>query len=177
MYVRLPHALSRSSASIACAVLLSLAPLTARAEEAPTLRSALADVIDPNPTRNTPRLPRVDIDATGDATVMFAIQNADDDADAVRAGALADALALLRAAYASPDGPRITSLTVLGTFPFKSTKGKSVREAPVLRAVLSAERAASVNWDDLTPDGLDDWWLQGAFANALGAAQADAPME
>ena len=162
---------------VACAVLMGLAPLTARAEEAPELRSALAGAIDPNPTRNTPRLPRVDIDATGDATVMFAIQSADDDADATRAGALADTLAILHAAYASPDAERITSLTVLGTFPFKSTKGKSVREAPVLRAVLSAERAASVNWDALTPEALDDWWLQGAFAGAVSAAEADAPVE
>jgi hypothetical protein len=131
-------------ASAAAAVLLALAPLGAQAEEAPTLRSALASVIDPNPTRNTQRLPSVDIDPNGDATVIFAIQNADDDADAIRAGALADTLALLQAAYTSPDAERIASLTVLGTFPFKSTKGKSVREAPVLRAVLSAERAAAL---------------------------------
>jgi hypothetical protein len=164
-------------ASVVTAALLALAPFAARADDAPTLRSALASAIDPNPTRNTPRLARVDIDPMGDATVMFAIQNAEDDADAVRAGALADALALLQAAYSSPDAEHITSVTVLGTFPFKSTKGKSVREAPVLRAVLSAQHAASLTWDDVTPDALDDWWLQGAFADALGAAEANAPVE
>lgn len=164
-------------AALACALLMGLAPLTTRAEPAPDLRSALAGAIDPNPTRNTPRLPRVDIDAAGDATVMFAIQDADDDADAIRAGALADTLAILHAAYASPEADRITSVTVLGTFPFKGTKGKSVREAPVLRAVLSAERAASLNWDDITPDALDDWWLQGAFAGALGTTESHTPVE
>ena len=126
----------------------------------------------------------VDIDDAGDATVIFAIRNAADDADATRSGALADALSVLRAAYQSEDASRISTLTVLGTFPFKSTKGKSVREAPVLRAVLSAERAGELAWDNLTPGdvpaAVDVWWLQGAFAGALSASaetEAQAPAE
>jgi hypothetical protein len=63
----------------------------------------------------------------------------------------------------------VTTVTVLGTFPYQGTKGKSVRESPVLRAVMSADHAGRVNWDQLSPADVpttvDVWWLQGAFAN------------
>jgi hypothetical protein len=68
-----------------------------------------------------------------------------------------------------PPPSGVSSVTVLGTFPFQGTKGKSVRESPVLRAVLSADRAGQIDWNDLTatdvPKAVDVWWLQGAFAN------------
>ena len=57
--------------------------------------------------------------------------------------------------------------------PPRPAKGKSVREGVVLRAVLSADRAAVVQWDRLTPSDLpgvvDTWWMQGAFANVDAA--------
>ena len=69
---------------------------------------------------------------------------------ATRDGALSDTLTILRTVYAPAIGG-VSTATVLGTFPFKGTKGKSVREGVVLRAVLSADRAAFVQWDRLTP--------------------------
>ncbi|MDQ3812002.1 MAG: hypothetical protein M3336_17105 [Chloroflexota bacterium] len=145
-----------------------------QAEHASELYDALAASLQPGTNRAAPRLQRATIDATGDTTVVFAIRASNDDAEAVRAGALADTLTVLRTVYQSPDANRVSMLTVLGTFPFKGTKGKSVRESPVLRAVLSAERAALLELDALTtsdlPTALDVWWLQGAFANAEGAA-------
>ena len=81
---------------------------------------------------------------------------------------MADTLTVLRTVYESSPVSGVTSVTVLGTFPFQSTKGKSVRESPVLRAVLSADRAEQIDWNQLTPNdvpnAVDVWWLQGAFA-------------
>ena len=171
----------------ACAVALlavGLAPSATAApaaqadgSSAPQLYAALAAALDPDTNRPAPRLARVSVDPTGDATVVFAIRNEQDDADATRARAVADTLTVLRTAYASEDASRISTMTVLGTFPYKGTKGKSVRESPVLRAVLSADRAAQLDWDALSPDDLDHavdvWWMQGAFAGAISATPDD----
>jgi hypothetical protein len=117
------------------------------------------------------------MDPSGDVTVSFAIRDIGDDPPAIRAGALADTLSVLRGVYGSDEAGRVRTLTVLGTFPFKGTKSPSVHESPVLRAVLSAERAAAVDWSQVSPQAVptlvDTWWLQGAFAE-VGSADAGA---
>jgi hypothetical protein len=114
-------------------------------------------------------VPHVSMDPTGDTTVEFAILNVDDDASAIRAGAVSDTLAVLRAVYSSSSTHGVRTLTVLGTFPFKGTKSPGVRPSPVLRAVLSSDHAAALDWPNLTasevPSIVDTWWLQGAFAD------------
>jgi len=111
--------------------------------------------------------PRVTIDLTGDATIEFAIRNADDDPVATRDGAIDDSLAVLRAVYGSP-AESVRTVTVLGTFPFQGTKSPGVRPTPVLRAVLSADHARNIDWQTVSPANLpavvDVWWLQAAFA-------------
>ena len=155
------------------ALLLSVAPPSvagatpaAASVEDPELYTLLADALPPGTHRAAPRLATVTLDEAGQATVIFAIRSEAGDAEATRAGGVADAVATLRAIYASPAAEHLTSLTVLGTFPFQGTKGKAVREGVVLRAVLSAERAAQMDWDHITPADLDVWWVQEAFARA-----------
>ena len=171
--------LRMSRALRACAalgLLLSVVPpavagaTPAASVEDAELYALVAEALPPGTHRAAPRLAAVSVDAAGEATVIFAIRSEAGDAEATRAGGLADTLTALRTVYASPAAEHLTSLTVLGTFPFKSTKGKVVREGVVVRAVLSAERAAELSWDELTPDGLPDavdvWWMQEAFARA-----------
>jgi hypothetical protein len=159
-----------------CAVfglLLSVAPPSvagatpsAASVEDPQLYSLVAEALPPGTHRAAPRLATVTVDEAGQATVIFAIRSEAGDADATRAGGVSDALTTLRTIYGSPAGAELTSLTVLGTFPFKGTKGRAIREGVVLRAVLSAERAADVDWDQVTPADLDVWWMQEAFGRA-----------
>jgi hypothetical protein len=149
------------------------APAEPLEEDGPQLYALVAAALPPGTHRAAPRLAAVRVNEGGQATVVFAIRGEEDDAEATRAGAVADTLTALRTVYQSPTAERLTSLTVLGTFPFKSTKGKVVREGVVLRAVVSTERAAELDWQQLTPDGLesavDVWWMQEAFARAESA--------
>lgn len=151
----------------ALAVALSIGITQAQADDGGAqLYAALSASLDPDANRPVPRLAEVSVDASGDATVIFAIRNENDDAPLTREQAFSDTLTLLRTVFTTAS---VTSVTVLGTFPFQSTKGKGVRETPVLRAVLSSDRARTLNWDELTagdvPAVVDVWWLQGAFAN------------
>jgi hypothetical protein len=163
------------AAVVAVALAVSTATHVVASEDvdaAARLYTSISGVLEPGTNRAAARLSTVSIDPSGDATVVFAIRGADDDAHATVAGGMGDALSVLRSVYQGSDGTGIRTVTVLGTFPFKGTKGRSVRESPVLRAVLSAERAAQVDWDAVLPDELetttDAFWLQDAFANAGG---------
>jgi hypothetical protein len=162
-------------------LLLCSSGLVAAADQpndADALYATLAATLTPGTDRPAPRLAQVSIDASGDATVLFGIQNQSDDPNQIRDGALADAFVIFKTVYTSASAPRISSVTVLGSFPFRGTKGSSVRDSPVLRAVLSAPRAASINWDDLDASGLqgmlDTLWIQSAFATAVGPDQTSA---
>jgi hypothetical protein len=164
----------RGAGIVLVALLLGAAlPMVASAqtEEAAThLEAVLAADVE---------LTTVMVDPSGDATVIFAIRNVDDDPAAIRAGATADTLSVLRTAYTESPPTALSSVTVLGTFPFKSTKGKSVRASPVLRAVLSADRAEALDWTQVTPEDVpnlvDVWWLQAAFANVSNHAETSRP--
>jgi hypothetical protein len=166
------------SAIVTLCLGVAVAPATASAQTdaSSALFQALSSTLSLGTHREASRLPTVRLDPTGDATVVFAIRGEGDDAHATRAGALSDTLTVLRTVYHSPEAAQVQMLTVLGTFPFKSTKGRAVRESPVLRAVLTAETASQLDWASLTPEGVaaavDTWWLQGAFANA-GNEQVD----
>jgi hypothetical protein len=162
---------SRLRACAVLALVLSVAPPTAAgatptAVEDPELYTLVAEALPPGTHRAAPRLAEASVNAAGEATVIFAIRSEAGDAEATRAGGIADSLTTLRAIYQSPAAEHLTSLTVLGTFPFQGTKGKSVREGVVLRAVLSSERAAQLDWDQVTPADLDVWWMQEAFSRA-----------
>ena len=149
-------------------VLLRPLPAVAQTDDAAMLYAALSESLDADADRPVPRLPRVAIDPSGDTTIVFAIRNEHDDASAIREGAVSDTLTVLRTVYAAAPVASVSSVTVLGTFAFKGTKAKRVRESPVLRAVLSAEHAQGLDWQRLAPADLptivDTWWLQGAFA-------------
>jgi hypothetical protein len=170
------------SAIVTLCVGVAMAPATASAQTdaSSALFQALSSTLSLGTHREASRLPTVSLDPTGDATVVFAIRGEGDDAQATRAGALSDTLTVLRTVYQSPEAAQVQMLTVLGTFPFKSTKGRAVRESPVLRAVLSAETASQLDWASLTPESVaaavDTWWLQGAFANT-GNEPVDPPRE
>ena len=144
--------------------------------DAPLIRAAVTAAIDPDTKRDAPRLPRVGIDSTGDVTVVFALRD-EGELGAIRAGAQADALAILSAVYHSPDAHRVTTTTVVGTFSVIGKRDQG-RELPVLRAVLTAERAAGLDWDGLAPEQLpeivDVWWLHAAFGN-IGALRGEEP--
>jgi hypothetical protein len=152
------------------AAMLAVAPAAAEPTEqigeAPHIRQAVEAAIDPDTRRGVTRLPRVTLDATGDATVVLALRNEDDDPEATYAAALDDTLRVLRAVYHSADADRISSVTVVGTFNVISATGRA-RELPVLRAVISAEHAAQLDWAALGPDEVpqlaDVWWVHAGF--------------
>ncbi|MCA1644118.1 MAG: hypothetical protein LC797_01185 [Chloroflexi bacterium] len=145
--------------------------------EASRLYAALAARLDPATHRAASRLAQVTIDPGGDSTVVFAILDAAENAQATRDGAMRDISEIIHVAFASPEGQPVRSLTVLGTFPFKSTKGFSVRESPVTRAVISVDTAAHLDWQELSQsparitNAVDQWWMQGAFATAIGPSE------
>lgn len=151
---------------------LGAPPSLAMAQEAdaPVVRQSIEAVIDMDAGRDIARLPRVSIDQ-GDLTVIFAMQRpGDDDPAHIEQVAVRDALSILYAAYKSEDAAQIRTTTVLGTYRVvgKYERGK---EIPVLRAVLSAERAAIVDWNSVSLADLDVFWMPGdlAWLNAVGS--------
>ena len=139
------------------------------------LRRAIEAVLPPNTGRPAPRLPRVSLDPTGDLTVVLAIRNGPN-APVIREDALVDTLTILRAVYHAPVASQVRTTTVLGTYAVASAT--STRELPVLRAVLSAKHAATLDWTKAKPDQLphlvDVWWEHPAFAGptAVGTPAA-----
>jgi hypothetical protein len=145
---------------------------------APQILQAVSSVLNPDTGRkDVPRLARATIDTTGDVTVVFALRNEHDDKEATRTTALADTLAILWAVYHSPNTDRITTTTVVGTYAIQGKTGRT-RELPVLRAVLSAQHAAQLDWKELSmerlPQTVDLWWMHVAMApRGAGASQAE----
>lgn len=170
------RALAAVLAALLIAALLPLAGRAAPATPAPAaatpapdaatqLHRAIAAVLPPDSGRDVARLSRVSIDPTGDVTVVFAIRSGPD-AVAIRTGALADTLTILRAVYHSPVAAQVRTATVLGTYAVASAT--STRELPVIRAVLTAQHASRLDPKTTTPDMLpkllDLWWSYPAFA-------------
>jgi hypothetical protein len=159
------------------AALALFAAGSARAQEQaqePTVRRAIEAVLEMDPGRAATRLPRVTLDgASGDLTVIFAMRRplADDPAQIVASGT-DDVFTILAAAYSSAAAPRIRTATVIGTY---SVGGRyeRPREIPLVRAVLSAERSASLDWTSaatLNPrDAFDVWWVEGELVGQGGS--------
>src|SRR5579859_7854343 len=134
------------------ALLLAAAPAAAQEQtQEPTVRRAIEDVLDMDTGRDAPRLPRVTLDvASGDLTVIFAMRRplADDPAQIVASGT-DDVFTILAAAYSSAAAPRIRTATVIGTYAVGG-RYERPREIPLVRAVLSADRATTLDWTSAT---------------------------
>ncbi len=115
-----------------------------------TIRGWIEAAIAPETGRGAIRLPEVWIDDTGDLSVVFALREMDD-LDGFRAAAEEDVFDILKAVYTNPESP-VRTATVLGTYSVTGTRG--ARELRVLRAVLSAERAAEIDWQSARPESL-----------------------
>jgi len=131
-------------------------------DQASDLKAAVESTLDLNAQRDTIRVPRVTIDPAGEATVQFAVRNSGTDPQAVSAAALDDVKTILSTVSQSTDAPRITSTTVIGTYPVVNESGM-VPESIVLRAGLSAARASQIDWSTLAPQdlasALDSFWM------------------
>jgi hypothetical protein len=142
------------------------APASAEEQPEPRIRQAIESVIELDAGRDVVRLPRVTLDpARGDLTVVFAMRRpASDDRAQIVASATDDALSILWAAYAADAEGRIRTATVLGTYSVGGRYSRP-REIPLMRAVLTADRAALVDWSafaTLDPRvALDQWWVYG----------------
>jgi hypothetical protein len=146
-----------------------LAPGTALAQgetEEPSVRLSIESVLEMDTYRQAPRLPRVTLEeTTGDLTVIFAMRRPlDDDPRQIVASATDDVFTILWAAYTSAAAPRIRTATVLGTYAVVGRYARP-REIPLMRAVLSADRAARLDWWHVARidprDALDVWWVEG----------------
>jgi pimeloyl-ACP methyl ester carboxylesterase len=128
--------------------------------ESDQLRAAIENVLSPEPVRDRARFPSVRIDKTGDATVVFAMRDADT-LEALRSAALEDALGVLEATFHPPVSDKIITVTVIGTY--LVTGGRGAREWPVLRVTLNADHAHSTDWSKLTTDNIessvDEFWI------------------
>ena len=150
-----------------------LAPGSASAQEQsqePTVRRAIESVLEMETGRQALRLPRVSLDAaSGDLTVVFAMRRplVDDPAQIV-ASATDDVFTILSAAYTSAAASRIRSATVIGTYAVAG-RYERPREIPLLRAVLSADRSAALDWSTVATvdprDAFDLWWVEGELSS------------
>jgi len=145
-----------------------LMPALANAAESdePVVRRAIESVLELDAGRQAARLPRVTLDdSQGDLTVVFAMRRpASDDPAQIVASATDDVFTILWAVYASGSAGRLRTVTVLGTYAVVGRYARP-REIPLVRAVLSADRAASLDWTSVVRadprDLLDTWWVEG----------------
>ena len=128
-------------------------PVPYETEEEARIRAAIEAVLDPDTRRGAIRLPSVHLDGSGDLTVVVALRD-EGSVQGIRVAALEDVLAILRAVYDPPVVNRVRTTTVVGTFSITGTRGP--RELPMLRVVLSAERASSIDWATVEPEDLGD---------------------
>ena len=173
MHIRPAYAFALGFAMATAGAVL-LGPLAASAQQRvgdPMVRAAIVSVLDMDPGRDVERLPRIDLDPTqGDLTIVFAMRRPlSDDPRQILRSATDDVFTILWAAYASADAPRIRTATVLGTYAIVG-RYDHPREVPLIRAVLSADRAANFDWSQVaTADPsrvLDTWWIEGELQSA-----------
>ena len=116
----------------------------------PRLRDSIEGAIPADTGRGVIRFPAIWIDEGGDLSVVVALRERDD-VDGFRAAAEEDVFNILRAVYTLPESP-VSTVTVVGTY--SVTEDRGARELPVLRVVLSAARAAAIDWQHATPEDL-----------------------
>ena len=164
----------RTTALWLIAALALLAPGTALAQaetEEPSVRRSIESALEMDSYRDARRLPRVTLDdSTGDLTVIFAMRRPlADDPRQIVASATDDVFTILWAVYTSAAAPRIRTATVLGTYAVVGRYARP-REIPLMRAVLSADRATRLDWwnvDRLDPrEAFDVWWVEGELVGA-----------
>ncbi|HEV7661956.1 MAG TPA: hypothetical protein VGQ62_00375 [Chloroflexota bacterium] len=161
----------RFSALLGLTTLLWAQPVLADQQvDQPAIRAAIESVIELDPGRQVNRLPRVTLDPSqGDLTIVFAMRRPlSDDASQIVASALDDILTLLWATYASDASTQVRTTTVIGTYAVVGRYARA-REIPLVRAVLSADRARQLDWAKfatLDPrEAFDVWWLEGELAH------------
>ncbi len=160
---------------VALALLVPGTALAAGDAEEPNVRQSIESALEMDSYRQALRLPRVTLDdSTGDLTVIFAMRRPlGDDPRQIVASATDDIFTIFWAAYTSAAAPRIRSATVLGTYAVVG-RYERPREIPLMRAVLSADRATRVDWWNVARvdprEALDVWWVEGELV-AGGPAQ------
>ncbi|MBV8714788.1 MAG: hypothetical protein JO020_33295 [Chloroflexi bacterium] len=165
--------MSRLACSAVLSVLLAVAqPALAQEQtDEPLVRQSVESVLEMDTFRGVDRLPRITLDAErGDLTIVFAMRRPmSDDPHQIVASATDDVFTILWATYTSGDAARIRSATVLGTYAVVG-RYERPKEVPLLRAVLSADRAANFDWASayrLDPRlALDTWWVEGELTTA-----------
>jgi hypothetical protein len=156
----------RTLALVLIAALLWPGAASADQSDEAMVRGAIESVIELDAGRQATRLPRVSLDdSTGDLTVIFAVRRPPGDEPAqIVASATDDVLTILSAVFASGSATKIKTVTVLGTYPVVGRYAR-LREIPIIRAVLSGERAASLDWTTVVSGDprslLDVWWVAG----------------
>jgi hypothetical protein len=156
----------RALALVLMATLLWPGAASATQSDEPVVRRAIESNIELDPGRQATRLPRVSLDdSNGDLTVIFAMRRPPgDDPAQIVAFATDDVFTILWAVYASGSAQRIRTVTVLGTYAVVGRYARP-REIPIMRAVLTAERAASLDWTTVVSADprnlLDVWWVEG----------------
>jgi hypothetical protein len=162
----------RWSVAVLTGALLLAQPLPAQAQEQADeliVRRAVQSVLEMDTWRGADRLPRITLDAAnGDLTIIFAMRRPmTDDPRQIVASATDDIFTILWATYTSADAARIRTTTVLGTYAVTG-RYERPREIPLMRAVLTADRAANFDWANayrLDPSRvLDTWWVEGELS-------------
>jgi hypothetical protein len=160
-----------SGAVIAIALLLGPRPAWADQQvDEPIVRQAIESVLEMDTWRAADRLPRVTLDpARGDLTIVFAMRRPlSDDPRQIVNSATDDVFTILWATYTSPAASQIRTATVLGTYAVVG-RYERPREVPLLRAVLSADRAVNFDWTNvaiLDPRTVfDAWWVEGELTS------------
>ena len=162
------------AALLLLASLLSARPAIAEQQvDEPTIRHAIESSIELDAGRQVGvvnRLPRVSLEpAQGDLTIVFAMRRPlSDDPRQIVDSAIDDVFSILWATYASDASSHVKTTTVIGTYAVVG-RYQRAREIPLLRAVLSADRARRLDWAKfatLDPrDAFDVWWLEGELAH------------
>jgi hypothetical protein len=106
------------------------------------LHVAVGRALDDNSPMSRGRLVRATLTDNADATVEFVVSDGSGDLVANRQGALADIVAIARAAYALPEA-RLVDVTVIG---LASAPSALTPYTPVLYASVPAERFMGRDW-------------------------------
>lgn len=165
--------------AVTCLAMLSVqlalaqAALAQEQTDEPIVRQSVQSVLEMDTFRNADRLPRISLDAArGDLTIVFGMRRPmSDDPQQIVASATDDVFTILWAAYTSGDAWRIRTTTVLGTYAVVG-RYEHPKEIPLVRAVLTADRAANFDWASayrLDPGRvLDTWWVEGELTAQSG---------
>jgi hypothetical protein len=166
------HLLAAGGLSVWLLLALPEMALAQQQTEEATVRQAVQSVLEMDTFRGVERLPRVTLDSVrGDLTIVFAMRRPlTDDPRQIVDSATDDVFSILWAVYSSSDPGQVRTTTVLGTYAVVG-RYERPREIPLVRAVLSADRAANFDWSNayrLDPRrALDTWWVEGELTSPL----------